>query len=123
MVAIHTTRRRRNARRRRGSGLVYLVHFKQPYHHARHYVGYTKDVAQRIAEHRAGHGSRLLAAVAAAGVGFDVAFTWKRASRTFERNVHRCKNTPRLCPICAGSDRRARAYAPRNPAAPEPADS
>ena len=112
MVAMHSTRRRRT-RRRRGPGLVYLIHFDRAYHHARHYVGYTENVAQRMDEHRAGHGSRLLAAVAAAGVGFEVAFIWTGASRAFERCVHRYKNTPRFCPVCTASDGRARAYMPR----------
>jgi predicted GIY-YIG superfamily endonuclease len=97
---------------------VYLVHFDRPYRWARHYVGYTEDnVTRRLDEHRAGTGSRLLAAVTAAGVAFDVVFTWERASRAFERRIHRYKKTWRLCPICRGSDRHARAYVPQDPAA------
>jgi predicted GIY-YIG superfamily endonuclease len=111
MVAMRARRRRRAP----AAGVVYLIHFGKRYHHAGHYVGFTDDVDRRMSEHRTGAGSRLLAAVAAAGVPFAVAFTWLRASRAFERKVHRYKKTPRLCPICTGSDRRARNYTPRDP--------
>jgi predicted GIY-YIG superfamily endonuclease len=112
-VAMRSTRRPRGS----GSGLVYLVHFEKRYRHAGHYVGFTDDLTRRMDEHRAGAGSRLLAAVTAANVAFNVAFTWSGASRAFERKVHACKNTPRLCPVCRGSDRRAVAYTPRDAAA------
>jgi predicted GIY-YIG superfamily endonuclease len=32
-------------------GTVYLIHFDRPYHHARHYIGYTDDVDARLAGH------------------------------------------------------------------------
>ena len=44
-------------------GTVYLLHFATPFKHARHYVGYTTDLEQRIEEHRTGRGARLLAVV------------------------------------------------------------
>ena len=46
------------------TGPVYLLHFDQPYKHARHYVGWTaRNVKRRLAEHEAGRGARLLAVV------------------------------------------------------------
>ena len=30
------------------SGVVYLVHFTQPYRHARHYTGWTADLDSRL---------------------------------------------------------------------------
>ena len=42
------------------SGVVHLVHFTQPYRHARHYTGWTADLESRLAEHQAGRGARLL---------------------------------------------------------------
>jgi predicted GIY-YIG superfamily endonuclease len=101
--------RARRARR----PVVYLVHFTQPYRHARHYVGYTKDLPSRLEEHRTGSGARLLAAVAAAGIPFEVVWIWHHSSRSFERRVHQYKNTPKLCPICMNTDRHARRYASR----------
>ena len=47
--------------------VVYLVHFSEPYRHARHYTGWTTDLQSRLAEHRAGRGARLLAVITQAG--------------------------------------------------------
>lgn len=54
---------------------VYLLHFSQPYKHARHYLGSAGDLSRRMAEHRLGRGARLLAVIVAAGVGFTLART------------------------------------------------
>jgi len=52
------------------AGTVYLLHFNEPYKHARHYVGWTaRNVKRRLAEHEDGRGARLLAVVRAAGPG------------------------------------------------------
>ena len=92
---------------------VYLVHLDRAYvggpgprAAARHYLGTTTDLPGRIAEHRAGKGSRLLAAVAAAGIGFTVARTWP-GGRELERRLKRRHNSPRLCPICSPRRRQA----------------
>ena len=42
-------------------GFVYLAHFAANLHHARHYLGFCTDLAQRLAQHRAGTGARLRA--------------------------------------------------------------
>jgi len=96
----------------RPAGVVYLLHFAEPYKHARHYVGFTEDLPHRLEEHRAGHGAKLTAAVAAAGIPFVLARTWEKVNRTFERRVHRTKNSPKVCPICSGD--RARPCRPRH---------
>ena len=83
-------------------GLIYLLHFERSYHHARHYLGYTDDLEARVAAHRAGHGSPLVAAAVRDGIEFCVAATWP-GDRTEERRLHRYRNSPRrLCPICRG---------------------
>jgi hypothetical protein len=93
-------------------GTIYLVHLHRPYRHARHYLGWTADVERRLAEHRAGRGSPLLRAAAAAGIDFEVVRTWP-GTRFEERRLHRFKNTPaRLCPICR--DEVSRDQAPRH---------
>ena len=38
-----------------GESLVYLLHFDQPYQHARHYIGSTMDLERRLPEHRRKH--------------------------------------------------------------------
>ena len=84
-------------------GLIYLLHFERSYHHARHYLGYTDDLEARVAEHRAGRGSPLVAAAIRDGIEFCVAATWP-GDRTEERRLHRYRNSPRrLCPICRGT--------------------
>lgn len=84
-------------------GLIYLLHFERSYHHARHYLGYTDDLEARIAAHRCGRGSPLVAAAVRDGIEFCVAATWP-GDRTAERLLHRRHNSPRqLCPICRGT--------------------
>jgi predicted GIY-YIG superfamily endonuclease len=41
-------------------GVIYLLHFSHSYRHARHYLGYTENLEQRLAQHRAGRGSPVL---------------------------------------------------------------
>jgi predicted GIY-YIG superfamily endonuclease len=91
---------------------VYLLHFDEPYEHARHYLGWAASIRARVAQHRRGNGARLMAVITAAGIGFEVARTWPGADRTLEAALKRRHNTPRLCPLCQAppqpGNRRAR---------------
>jgi predicted GIY-YIG superfamily endonuclease len=87
-------------------GTVYLIHFDRPYHHARHYIGYTEDVDARLARHHAGNGAKLLAAVRRAGIGYEMVRTWEGVGRDFERKLKNQKNAPRLCPVCKARKRK-----------------
>ncbi len=80
-------------------GMVYLLHFDQPYKHARHYVGWATNVKRRLAEHQAGRGARLLAVVHAAGIGWQLARMWP-GSRARERQIKRQGGHARHCPLC-----------------------
>ena len=92
------------------AGTVYLLHFDQPYKHARHYVGWTaRNVKRRLAEHEAGHGARLLAVVRAAGIGWQLARLWP-GGRARERQIKRQGGHARKCPLCGVRPRRL----PRN---------
>ena len=84
-------------------GHIYLLHFDPPLAHARHYLGWTQDLEQRIATHRAGQGSPLVAAAVAAGSEIQVARTWSDVDRHFERRLKNRHETPRLCPICVAA--------------------
>ena len=102
---------------------VYLLHFGRRYHHARHYVGIAQDgdVQRRLAEHLAGHGSPLVRAVVAAGIGVDLVLSMP-GDRTLERRWHNRHGT-RVCPRCkAQRPPRPRQYrlpfARRQPASP-----
>lgn len=88
-------------------GDVYLLHFNQPYQHARHYLGWAEDAERRIEEHRNGKGSRLMQVVRNAGIDFRVAKIWHNQSREFERRLKNQGGLSRQCPICQaeGTDR------------------
>lgn len=81
---------------------VYLLHFSTPLHHARHYLGWAKDLQSRLSDHQSGHGSHLTIAARAAGIEFQLARTWP-GGRNEERKLKRRKASPRLCPVCKGS--------------------
>ena len=86
------------------NGIVYLLHFDRSYRHARHYIGFTQNLEQRLSEHRAGRGSPLIAAAIADGIDFQLAAVWE-GDRHDERRLYRQKNArARLCPICVASD-------------------
>ena len=87
------------------NGTVYLLHFDRPFKHARHYLGWTRDLDSRLADHRAGSGARLLAVLKAAGIGFQLARTWTPATRRRERQLKNQGGASRLCPICGVTPR------------------
>lgn len=62
------------------TGTVYLVCFERPF--------------------RSGDGARLLRAVTAAGIGWQVVRTWSGVGREYERRLKNQKATARLCPVC-----------------------
>jgi predicted GIY-YIG superfamily endonuclease len=88
-------------------GLVYLVHFTEPYRHARHYTGWTADLDSRLAAHQAGRGARLLQVITQAGIGWTLARTWQ-GTRERERQLKRQGGASRRCPICRADLKRSR---------------
>lgn len=79
--------------------MVYLIHFDEPYYHARHYLGYSADLEGRIRSHRLSRGAKLLRAVNAAGIGWQVVRVWE-GGYDLEQMLKAWHNAPRLCPIC-----------------------
>lgn len=89
-------------------GVVYLLHFDRPLHHARHYIGFCQTRAgleTRFSYHRSGRGSKLLKAV---GGGWQLARLWK-GTRDDERALKNRKEAPELCPICRQNPRPVKA--------------
>lgn len=84
-------------------GTVYLLHLEPPLAHARHYLGWARDLEGRLANHRAGRGSPLIAAAVASGSRIELARTWEDVDRHFERALKRRHETPRLCPVCVAA--------------------
>lgn len=95
---------------------VYILHLQSPLHHARHYVGYSKNgrtLAARIEHHEKGTaGCRFTQVLKERGIGFTVArvFKGKQFDRSFERHLKRTKNVKLYCPICNPNPRD---YTPR----------
>lgn len=80
-------------------GTVYLLHFHQPYKHARHYIGWTTDLDARLSAHRHGRGARLLAVISQAGIDWTLARTW-HGPRARERQIKIQGGASRVCPCC-----------------------
>lgn len=80
-------------------GTVYLLCFSQPLKHARHYLGFSVALDERLEEHREGRGARLTQVIAEQGITFQLARTWT-GTRATERALKNQKNAPRLCPLC-----------------------
>lgn len=81
-------------------GVVYVVHFARPLAHARHYTGWTTDLAKRMSLHRAGWGGRLMATVQAHGIPWSVVHT-EVGDRYRERQIkNQSCGARRLCWAC-----------------------
>jgi len=82
------------------TGTTYLLHFDRPYGHARHYVGWTQDLAARLQAHARGRGARLVQVVVKAGIGFRLARTWPESTRDREDLIKHAGGARRYCPEC-----------------------
>lgn len=92
---------------------VYLICFDRPYKHARHYLGWAKNIDERVREHKNGTGARLLAVIREAGIGWRVVRVWKEADRAVESRFKHSHDRVSLCPIC-GEERRQKKLRQRN---------
>jgi predicted GIY-YIG superfamily endonuclease len=81
------------------NGTIYLLHFSEAYKHAKHYLGFSEDLAKRLDAHSKGQGARLTQVILQAGLSFELARTWE-GTRKDERRIKKQKCSPRLCPIC-----------------------
>ncbi|MCT7984948.1 GIY-YIG nuclease family protein [Laspinema sp. A4] len=86
---------------------VYLLHYDRPIGNpqqangmAQHYLGYTRNLSQRLQDHAQGKGAKLTAAFAEQGIEFECVRVWKNGTRSLERQLKRRHNHPQLCPIC-----------------------
>ena len=83
---------------------VYLLHFRQAYpagKRPQHYIGWARDVAQRLAEHQNRTSrARLMEVIHAAGIPWSLARVWPEGDRATERRLKRWKKGAALCPLC-----------------------
>jgi predicted GIY-YIG superfamily endonuclease len=80
---------------------VYLLHFDPSFKHAQHYAGYTTrdDVSDRVAEHIAGRGARIVRLAIASGCTIRLARVWRDVPRKHEMKIKGRSLRP-LCPLC-----------------------
>lgn len=90
---------------------VYILHLESPLGHARHYVGWAKQVNKRIEHHKHGTGARFTQVCVERGIDFTLARVFEGADRNFERKLKKTHSTKDYCPICMGD--KAREYAPK----------
>jgi predicted GIY-YIG superfamily endonuclease len=88
-------------------GVIYMLHFDQPYKHARHYVGWTDDLFDRLDHHANGTGARLVAVIWHAGIGFTLVRICEGTRRT-ERAIKNAGGAVRYCPACTSHPRNGR---------------
>jgi len=79
---------------------VYLIHFDRKYHHAEHYIGYSKCLPDRIEHHKHNTGAKLLKAINQADITWNVVRTWRVDGQGFERQLKNQKHSARFCPVC-----------------------
>lgn len=87
---------------------LFLLHFAEPYHHARHYLGYAVGTgrgaayARSIAEGLSIGPHELVMAVQWSGIGIEVADVLVGEGRDTQRRLRASHNLARHCRICAG---------------------
>lgn len=68
---------------------------------AKHYIGYTRLSAyRRLLTHRAGAGSKMLAAANEKGITYRISRVYTGKDRAFERWLKNKKKIALFCPIC-----------------------
>lgn len=84
---------------------LYLLHFEEPYKHAKHYLGVAKNgIDRRLEEHRSGHGANLTRVLKRNGIGFILAKTWLQVPRMSENKI-KGRGLSIYCPICSNKPR------------------
>ena len=82
---------------------VYLIRLDEKLSgKVQYYIGYTpRHPLARLKTHRAGKGSRLLAAATERGIHYRIVRVWWGKGRKFERSLKNHKNAKKFCPIAS----------------------
>ena len=80
-------------------GVIYMLCFDRYYRHAKHYVGWTDDLFDRLDRHAKGTGARLVAVIWQAGIGFTLVRLCE-GTRRDERAIKNAGGAVRYCPAC-----------------------
>jgi len=85
---------------------VYILHFEDALHHARHYTGSTTNLKRRLEDHALGQAARLTEVLKDLGMNWRLGALYiarhGKSCRAGEREAKRCHNGPRYCEICKG---------------------
>lgn len=97
-------------------GWVYVLHFDKPLSHARHYVGSTQCLRQRLTNHAQGRGSRLTRELYKRGIGWRLAALYQSPREAMRRIERLCKDHHQAAHFCPDCHRRTthqgEAYSP-----------
>jgi hypothetical protein len=135
----HQPRRYRRSGEFYPGGWAYLICAEEPLGNstnpraqAKHYLGSTDNIPQRMIAHRAGRGAKIMAAFKVQGIPWEVVRVWP-GGWDKEQELKARHEGPTLCPDCSGKPRDkellAQAWADTSEhdllltEAPEPADS
>jgi predicted GIY-YIG superfamily endonuclease len=80
-------------------GVIYMLCFSGYYQHAKHYVGWTADLLDRLDRHAQGTGARLVEVITEAGLGFTLVRICE-GTRYTERAIKNAGGSVRYCPAC-----------------------
>ncbi len=80
----------------------YLIHFKEPLGRARHYLGMSGDIAERLVRHAKGKGAAIMRAVKKKGIEWDVVRDWRCETIYDAEQLEKSLkgNSTRNCPVC-----------------------
>jgi hypothetical protein len=79
---------------------VYLLHFSQPFKHAKHYCGWARDIKRRITHHQAVRCVKLTAVVVESGIELLAVRVWIGCNLGEERRLKNYGGLGELCPLC-----------------------
>lgn len=82
----------------------YLFHFDRPVGLAQHYLGWTRDIETRLAQHYEGCGSLLTSVAVRHGVTLWLVRTWPGGTPLLEQKLKR-RCPAYWCPICGDAYR------------------
>jgi len=85
-------------------GYVYLIHFDKKFHHARHYIGWSKEYplnkGGRLEAHKKGNGAKILRALVQRNIGFRIVQIWHDQDGFYERKLKNYKKASTFCWKC-----------------------
>lgn len=91
-------------------GWVYVLHFDTPIEHARHYIGSTHHLSERVFAHAIGRGANLTKVAFFRGIGFQLGYVGRAKSispRSLERRAKHWHGAEEFCSICCAGRNRA----------------